>query len=75
MKNAKFLLKNRLLFGFRQTQGKSEHLNYYKKNPTSDIKTMFFTADIRSRIFGTAFPIKKSEEKGLEIFLIFSQRE
>jgi hypothetical protein len=36
---------------------------------------MFFTADIRSRIFGTAFPIKKSEEKGLEIFLIFSQRE
>jgi hypothetical protein len=35
---------------------------------------MFFGADIRSRIFGTAFP-KKTEEKGLKIFLICSQRE
>jgi hypothetical protein len=36
---------------------------------------MFFGADIRSRIFGTAFQINKSEEKGLEIFLFCSQRE
>jgi hypothetical protein len=44
-----------LLFGFRQMQGKSEHLTYKKKNTTSDTKTMFFSFDIRSRIFGTAF--------------------
>jgi hypothetical protein len=36
---------------------------------------MFFGIDIRSRIFGTAFPKKISEEKGREIFLNCSQRE
>jgi hypothetical protein len=54
--NTNFSLKNTPVFGFRQKQGKSGHLTYQKRNLTSDVKTMFFGADIRSRIFGIAFP-------------------
>jgi hypothetical protein len=71
--NANIPLKNILPFGFRQKQGKSEHLAYLKKNPTSDAKTKFFDSDIRSRIFGIAFPLIKTQEKNRQVFLISSE--
>ena len=40
--------------------GKSEHLTFYKKNPTSSLKTYLLGLETGSRIFGTMISAKKT---------------
>jgi hypothetical protein len=39
--------------------GKSEHLTFIKKNPTSSLKTYMLGLETGSRIFGTMISTKK----------------
>jgi hypothetical protein len=51
------------MFGVSRMEGNTEHLPFFKKNSTSDIKTMYMVSDIVSRFIHTPSCEKKNTEK------------